>query len=69
MSKNTDIKKILKIIEPYCHKVVQGGKHIKAFPIKGNEMITISLTSTDFRKYQAVRRDFRRCGIELPLNF
>jgi hypothetical protein len=56
-----NIKKVIKLIEPYCTRIVDG-KHIKAYT-NTNKLIVISKTSSDRYFHTQVFRDFRRAGI------
>lgn len=56
-------KDLLDILEKYCDKIIRGGKHYKCFVKGTNKIITVSSTSSDFKFYSMVYRDFRRIGI------
>lgn len=54
-------KDVIKAIYPYVERVAYNGKHYKAYV--GNNVITISSTSSDRNFNRQVYRDFRRIGI------
>lgn len=56
-------KDIIKIISPYCDRIIHGGKHIKAYVKGTNSIITMSSTASDRNFHKQIFRDFRRLGI------
>ena len=60
-------KDLLKLIEPYCDRIIHGSRHYKAYVKGTNKVITISNTSTDWNRHYAVSRDFRRLGINIKI--
>jgi len=57
------INDLIKIITPYCDRIIRGGKHLKAYPKGSRGVIVISYTASDTNFYKQVFRDFRRHGI------
>ena len=57
-----DIKKLLKILEPYCDKITHN-KHYIAYVKGTNKTVAIGGTSSDRNFHRQVYRDFRRLGV------
>lgn len=65
------IKKLLKIVEPYCDNIVFNSKHYKLYVKGTNKIIVVSASSSDRYYHTQVFRDFRMLGIiinELNMN-
>ena len=56
-------KEFIKILSPYCDKIVHNKKHYKAYVKGTDKVITISSSSSDQNFMSMVFRDFRRLGI------
>ncbi|MDQ3662934.1 MAG: hypothetical protein M3454_18180 [Actinomycetota bacterium] len=60
-----DIKKIMREAERQGWRIVQGTKHIKAYPPDPSHgMVTISSTAGDRNAIKNILRDLRRRGFE-----
>lgn len=56
-------KQLLKIVEPYCDKIIYNGNHHKLYIKDTNKIIVVSHTSSDRYYHTQVFRDFRRLEI------
>lgn len=59
----TELKKLLKEIEPFCDRIIKGRTHYKAYVKGTNKVVTISGTSVNSNFARAVKGDFKRLGI------
>lgn len=56
-------RQLLKIIWPYCDRIVFNGNHYKAYPKGCKGVIVISASASDRNFASQVFRDFRRMGV------
>lgn len=53
-------KKIQKVLEKYCDKIVYNGKHYTCYPKGYKGTITFASSSSDRNQHKQVYRDFRK---------
>ena len=57
------VKKLLKIVSPYCSSIRDNTKHYVCYPINGTEVVVIARSSSDANYYKQVYRHFRKAGV------